>query len=458
MSRQYPLSTPIGLLAGGVLISACLGRSDDTALPYCQPNANAGADVSTTLGSTVEFDGTESGYDENCATQELTFEWTFESVPVDSASDDSSLTDNNTNSAQTTSFSPDMLGTYVVSLVVCDFLECSDPDLTVVTVSAGDSAPVANAGPDISGEVDTRVEMDGSASYDPENAGLDYSWTLSTLPDCSGLNAESIYDPNSAVASFLPDCDGVYIASLVVSDGTQWSEPDYTTITIRDQDLPPVADAGDSSSLPPCNGASITLNGNGSYDPEGVGLDYLWSLVSSPAESTATNANIADSTAAETEFTWDVEGEYTFQLQVFDGEYWSAPDVVNYVVLGNTDNTKPQANAGENQAADLEADCTTSSYTWSCDDCASVQFDLDGSGSFDNDGDNLSYSWSDLSGQLVMGGEQTAFPTATTPSMAATYDSASSASFDLELTVSDCLTDDEDTTKISLTCTGVSSN
>lgn len=459
MASQIPFKThPIGLLAGGLLISACLGRSDDTALPYCQPDANAGADLSTTLGSTVDLDGSESGYDESCATQELTFEWTFESVPVDSASDDSSLTDNNTNSAETTAFIPDMLGTYVVSLVVCDYLECSAPDLTVITVSAGDSAPIANAGPDVTGQVDTRVEMDGSASYDPEGSELDYSWTLSTLPACSALTMESVYDPNSPVASFLPDCDGVYIASLVVSDGTQWSEPDYTTVTISDQDLPPVADAGDSSSLPPCNGASIALNGNGSYDPEGEGLDFLWTLVSAPADSTATDANIVDPTAAETEFTWDIEGEYTFQLQVFDGGFWSAPDVVNFTVLSTTDNSKPQANAGENQAADLEADCTTSSYTWSCDDCPSVEFDLDGSGSFDADGDSLSYSWSDLSGQLVMGSEQTAFATATTPSMTATYDSQSSAEYDLELSVSDCLTDDDDTTKISLTCIGVSSN
>ena len=448
----------LGLLACSALISACLGRNDDTALPYCQPEANAGADLSTALGASVELDGTESGYAENCATQELTFEWAFQSVPVDSASDDSSFTDNNTNSAQTTAFIPDVTGTYVLSLVVCDYLECSNPDLTVITVSAGDSAPIANAGPDVTGQVDSRIEVDGSASYDPEGAALDYSWSLTTLPDCSAMDSESVYDPNGAVASFLPDCDGVYIASLVVSDGTQWSEPDYVTITVRDQDLPPVADAGDSSSLPPCNGESIALNGNGSYDPEGAGLDYLWSLVTAPADSTATNANIADPTAPETEFTWDLEGEYTFQLQVFDGGYWSAPDIVNYTVLGTTDNSRPQANAGENQAADLEADCTSSSYTWSCDDCGSVEFDLDASGSFDNDGDSLSYSWSDLSGQLVMGSEQTAFATAITPTMAATYGSQSSASFDVELTVSDCLTEDDDTTRISLTCTGVSSN
>ena len=458
MLRHNTHHLRLGLLASSALISACLGRNDDTALPYCQPEAVAGVDLSTSLGATVELDGSESGYAENCATQELTFEWSFQSVPVDSASDDSSFTDNNTNSAQTTAFIPDTTGTYVLSLVVCDYLECSNPDLVVVTVSAGDSAPIANAGPDVSGQVETRIEIDGSESYDPEGAALDYSWSLSTLPACSALQTESVYDPNNVTASFLPDCDGVYIASLVVSDGTQWSEPDYVTITVSDQDLPPVADAGDSSSLPPCNGDSIGLNGNGSYDPEGESLDYLWSLVSAPADSTATNASIADSTAAETVFTWDIEGEYTFQLQVYDGGYWSAPDIVNYTVLGTTENSRPQANAGENQAADLEADCTSSSYTWSCDDCASVEFDLDGSGSFDNDGDSLTYSWSDLSGQLVMGSEQTAFATAGTPTMAASYGSQSSASYDVELTVSDCITDDDDTTRISLTCTGVGSN
>jgi hypothetical protein len=250
----------------------------------------------------------------------------------------------------------------------------------------------------------------------------------------------------------------MYIASLVVSDGVQWSEPDYATINVSDTDLPPVADAGDSGSLPPCNGSLVSLNGNGSFDPEGEDLEFAWSLVSTPADSTATDANFDDASSSSPDFTWDIIGEYTFQLQVHDGTFWSAPDVVTYDVLEEGDNNRPQANAGDTQVADLEADCTTSSYVWACDDCKSVEFDLDGSGSYDADGDKLSYSWEDLSGELVLSGTETAFPTATTPILAAEYDSQSQVEYKIKLNVSDCLEDDVDIVKIQLSCIGTSSN
>jgi hypothetical protein len=449
------LITSAKLFTSSALISACLGGSSDNELPYCSPTAAAGPDQSIALGASVALDGTASGYGEECAAQELTFEWAFEAVPVDSATDEASLTDNNTASAETSSLIPDVLGTYVVSLVVCDFLECSAPDLAILTVSAGDAAPLADAGPDLSGQIDTRIELDGSGSYDPEGAELSFNWTLSTVPACSFQTAESMYDPNSPNAAFLPDCDGIYIASLVVSDGVQWSEPDYATISVSSTDTPPVADAGDSGSLPPCNGAIINLNGNGSFDPEGSALDFAWSLVGSPGDSVATDANFDDATSAIPEFTWDTVGEYTFQLQVYDGTYWSPPDIVTFDVIEEGQNTRPQANAGDTQAADLEADCSTSSYVWSCEDCKSIEFDLDASGSYDVDGDVLTYSWVDLSSQLVMTGTDTAFATATTPTMPAEYDTQSSAQYGVELTVSDCLTDDDDTVQIQLSCTGV---
>jgi hypothetical protein len=446
---------PVRLVLAGALLSACLGSKADTELVYCTPSAIAGADQSIPLGASVDLDGSESGVGEECTIQELTFEWSFEAVPVDSATDEASLTDNNTSSAETTAFIPDVLGTYVVSLVVCDYLECSRPDLSIITVSAGDAAPIADAGPDMSGSINTRIELDGSASYDPEGAQIAYTWTLSTVPACSTQDTNSMYDPNSPNAAFLPDCDGLYVASLVVSDGVQWSEPDYATISVSNTDTPPVADAGDSGSLPPCNGAIIELNGNGSYDPEGQALDYSWSLVSTPSASAATDANFDDTASAVPEFIWDVVGEYTFQLQVHDGTYWSPPDIVTFEVAEEGENNRPQANAGDTQAADLEADCTSSSYVWTCDDCKSVEFDLDASSSYDVDGDTLSYSWEDQSGQLVMGGTETAFATAGTPTMAAEYDSASSSSYNVKLTVSDCLSEDDDVVQIQLTCTGV---
>ena len=436
-----------------VLFSACSGGPEEE-LPYCTPTANAGDNLSLDLNSVVDLDGSQSGYGEDCLVQTLNFEWSFESVPVDSAINDTSLTDNNTSSASTTSFIPDVTGSYVIGLVVCDYLECSDPDVAVVTISAGDAAPIADAGPAQNGKINTRIELDGSGSYDPENKDISYLWTLSTQPSCSELDGDAMYAPNSVNAAFIPDCEGIYTASLVVSDGVQWSNPDYTTITVSDEDLPPVADAGESSSVPPCDGEFVDLNGNGSYDPEGEVLDFSWTLMSAPSDSIATDADFVDASASQTQFKWDVEGAYTFQLQVSDGSFWSAPDIVTYTVLSNSDNHKPQANAGANQTAEIEANCTSSSYTWTCEDCRSVEFALDASSSYDSDGDSLTYSWTDLSGSLVMTDTTSPFATATAPSMPSTYGSASTASFDVELEVSDCLTDDDDTVQLEISCTG----
>ena len=131
--------------------------------------------------------------------------------------DDASLTDNNTSSAITTSFVPDVPGSYVIGLTVCDYLECSDPDVAVVSVSAGDAAPIADAGPSKQGQIDTRVELDGSASYDPEDGEISYYWTLSSQPSCSALDEASMYAPNSANTVLIPDCEGIYIDTALQS-------------------------------------------------------------------------------------------------------------------------------------------------------------------------------------------------------------------------------------------------
>lgn len=58
----------------------------------------------------------------------------------------------------------DRAGDYVVRLTVNDGLEDSEPD--TVTVSVGNSAPVADAGADQSGNAESYVHLDGSASHD----------------------------------------------------------------------------------------------------------------------------------------------------------------------------------------------------------------------------------------------------------------------------------------------------
>ena len=101
-----------------------------------------------------------------------------------------------------------------------------------------------------------------------------------------------------------------------------------------------------------------SLNGYGSFDPDGDRLTYAWALVSAPTDSAATDANFTDVSSPNPEFTWDEIGTYTFQLQVHDGTAWSAPDLVDLTIGDILNNQRPIANAGD--SVTVEAPLTVS--------------------------------------------------------------------------------------------------
>ncbi len=81
--------------------------------------------------------------------------------------------------------------------------------------------PFADAGQDPQGTVGQAVELDGSASEDPEGTALSYQWTQVRGP------AVFISNSDSAIAQFTPPEGGEYLFELKVSDGTSWSAPDF---------------------------------------------------------------------------------------------------------------------------------------------------------------------------------------------------------------------------------------
>jgi hypothetical protein len=133
----------------------------------------------------------------------------------------------------------------------------------------------------------------------------------------------------------------------------------------------PLADAGQDETVHV--GALVTLNGGGSSDPDGhYPLTYTWEMTDKPVGSTAVLSN-PDS--INPTFILDVLGDYTVTLMVTDHQgAVSAPDQV----VVSTINTVPVADAGPDQAIVQ----------------IGTMVQLDGSQSFDEDGDNISYSWS----------------------------------------------------------------
>jgi hypothetical protein len=358
------------ILIISLFVSACGGSSGGgTSNPpppaNVAPIANAGPDQSgISPGATVTLDGSGSS---DADGDPLTYAWTLTTVPAGSAAALSDAT------AVGPTFDADLAGSYVAELVVNDGTVNSAPDTVTIVVEAAppaNTAPIADAGPDQSGiSPGATVTLDGSGSSDADGDPLTYAWTLTSVP--AGSTAV-LSDATVVGPTFDADLVGSYVAQLVVNDGTVDSAPDTVTIVVEaapPANQAPTADAGpDQPGI--AEGATVTLDGSGSSDPDGDPLTYAWTLTTVPAGSAAV---LGDATAVGPTFVADVVGTYVAELVVNDGTVDSAPDTVTITVDAST----PTANAGPDQYGIAEGDTVT----------------LDGAASSDPNGDPLTYAW-----------------------------------------------------------------
>jgi hypothetical protein len=228
--------------------------------------------------------------------------------------------------------------------------------------AAANAPPVAIAGPDVVVAPGAQVSLDGTDSYDPEAAPLTYSWLLASAPSTS---AASLAAPDTAMTMLVPDVAGVYIVSLVVSDGELGSPPDTVAVTAIDG--APLANAGADRTVP--HGTTVVLDGTASIAVDGGALGYSWSMAETPAGSAAM---LDDPAGANPSFVADVVGDYAVDLIVSDGTRTSLSD---RVVITAT-NTAPDVSAGPDlvaligetvdvlaTATDLEADPLAITWT-----------------------------------------------------------------------------------------------
>ena len=276
----------------------------------------------------------------------------------------------------------------------------------------------------------------------------------------------SFPDPNGQSMTL----DPTYNSALENDDGQYWcgattrwdSATDFGSPGWENQFCWPNANASydPTASLETCD--VIQLDGSGSMDPTGLPLIFEWELVSAPAGSSTTSADIETVADESPVFYPDTAGEYIFSLTVFNGSEYSPPDTLTLTITERPSNTDPDANAGEDATYSEDSTCVSISYgvSYDCDDCASHDFNLDGSASTDPDGDWLDDpTWlivSDTSTGATITDDDTWEPTVTVPGPTATYGSTTSYEVQVELSVTDCMgATASDTVVLTHECTGI---
>lgn len=179
------------------------------------PTADAGVlhDVhEIDVGSIVTLDGALSRNSDGNPVCANCYDWTFVSVP------EGSLADLQNPDLRNPTFTADLLGFYVVQLIVEENGVFSDSDSVTIHAKPANLPPTAHAGPDQNLDVGSQVTLDGSLSDDPDgdNADLTYSWIFHSFP---GATAPVLNLDDSVSPYFTANEVGDYTILLTVNDG-----------------------------------------------------------------------------------------------------------------------------------------------------------------------------------------------------------------------------------------------
>jgi hypothetical protein len=236
------------------------------------------------------------------------------------------------------------------------------PNGMVTRVVFTNSGPTANAGSDFTLPRNFRADLNGSASSDPDGDVLHFAWTQVAGPPATINNA------TQAVAWIQPQSLGIHTFMLTVNDYYGAASTDNVIVTVVND--PPVSSAGpDAFSY---RNTATYLDGSGSSDPNGDPLTYAWTQLLGPDTPTINGPDQPRPWFATT-----VMGLFRFQLNVSDNYGAYDLDTVDITIR----NRAPVADAGVDHSG-RPADPII----------------LDGSATYDPDGDAIIYSWTELSG------------------------------------------------------------
>lgn len=298
--------------------------------------------------NTFTFDGSKS-YDPD--KQELSYFWDFG--------------DGTTSSQIRSMHTYKDAGKYLVKLTVTDNSEADCNEATTQQVVKVNQPPCAvAAGPNITC-INNEIIFDGTQSTDSPEDKLTYKWDFGDGKTMEGAKVTYKYVKG-----------GNYLVTLTVSDdsGTMCDTGvDRLNVLVN---TPPVADAGSDFIMckkDPNDSLEVTFDASKSKDADGDQLTYIWDFGDGQ---TGEGKTVTHKYAQ--------GGEYIAKLIVTDGTDTECNKSTAKKVI--TLNRAPLADAGKDEKI-----------------CLTEKADFDASGSYDTDGDVITYTWDFGDGQTAKG-------------------------------------------------------
>lgn len=238
------IGTTFVSLSQGFYGMSAVKFEDQAGVSNTKPVAALGTNTTGTVGNEFVANANNSSDADN---DTLTYQSTLQ-VPTGSSA---TLLDANTPNPR---FTMDVAGEYVLTLVVNDGTEDSDPiSQTITAVEAGDV--VANAGNDSLRYIGQTFTLSGAAS----TGGSNYSWSIIQSPIGS---TASIINSTQQNANFTADVVGLYEFQLTIDDISS------SSVFVRAREV--IADNTPTTSIKTSGefevGHTITFIGEGKYN------------------------------------------------------------------------------------------------------------------------------------------------------------------------------------------------
>jgi len=201
-------------------------------------------------------------------------------------------------------------GVYTITLVVTDDDGKTASKSAVKTVSNRPPIALFTENPTIA-FTDEIIHFDASSSNDPDGSVISYFWDFGDGTDATGVTVNHAYED-----------DGVYTVTLTVTDddGETASKSAVETVSNR----PPIALFTDDATNADVD-ELIRFDASGSYDPDGIILNYFWDF------GDGTNATMCVILG----HAYTEDGDYTVTLTVTDDDGTSSSTSATMTVKGS---------------------------------------------------------------------------------------------------------------------------